>query len=73
MEPKQRCIELALRTAITPPAYRCRVGSRRVAVPGTRPKRLAIRHMHSHNSVLFGAGLEALVKVVEEYVDVRAA
>jgi hypothetical protein len=24
MEPKQRCIELALRTAITPPAYRCR-------------------------------------------------
>jgi hypothetical protein len=48
-----------------------RVGSRRVAAPGTLPGRLAIRHAHSSHSLLFGACLEALAKVVEEHADVR--
>jgi hypothetical protein len=33
--------------------------------------RLVIRHAHSIHSLIFGAGLEALAKVVEEQVDVR--
>jgi hypothetical protein len=75
MKPKQRCIELSrvtYRYAVSPPAHRCRVGSRRVAAPGTVPGGLTIQRAHSNAFVLFAAGLEALAKVVEEQVDVRS-
>jgi hypothetical protein len=76
MKPKQQCIELSSVTycyTVSPPAHRCRAGSQRVAAPGTVPGGLTIQRAHSNAFALFGAGLEALAKVVEEHVDVRVA
>jgi hypothetical protein len=41
--------------------------------PGTLPESPAIRFAHHEHSVLLGADLEALAKVVEEHIDVRVA